>query len=128
MANASTIVFNQTLADDPDLCTLQTCPIAWATVTYDPSLAGNAFLLAVFAVCLVAQVVQGVMYRTWAFLVPWIFGLILECAGYGSRVSVRKLEPSSEPTCADRARWPKILFHLIHSSCKTRTDILPRVT
>ncbi|CAI7601598.1 unnamed protein product [Penicillium viridicatum] len=73
---------------DPDYCTLATCPLTDAYVEYLPSLAGNAFYLAVFAVLLVAQVVLGIRYRTWGYLGGLFGGLVLEIIGYAGRLQI----------------------------------------
>ncbi|KAF4761369.1 hypothetical protein N7455_012618 [Penicillium solitum] len=74
--------------DPSDYCTLAICPITEAHVEYVPSLAGNAFYLAVFAVLLVAQVVLGIRYRTWGYLGGLFGGLVLEIIGYAGRLQM----------------------------------------
>lgn len=95
--NDSTIPFNLTLYNNHDLCTDQTCPVEWASVSYHPTLAGNALYLAIFSALLVAQVILGVLYRTWGFLIAWIFGLGLEIAGYIGRVQLSHSHFLSDP-------------------------------
>ena len=80
--------FNETLYDNPWLCTLSTCPIDYSSIDYVPSLAGNAFYLGLFSLCLLVQSILGIYYRTWPFLIAWIFGLALEIAGYVSRIQM----------------------------------------
>ncbi|CAI7661537.1 uncharacterized protein N7487_010811 [Penicillium crustosum] len=74
--------------DPSDYCTLAICPLSEAHVEYVPSLAGNAFYLAVFAVLLVAQVVLGIRYRTWGYLGGLFGGLVLEIIGYAGRLQM----------------------------------------
>ncbi|CRL21241.1 RTA1 like protein [Penicillium camemberti] len=74
--------------DPSDYCTLATCPLTEAYVEYVPSLAGNAFYLAVFAVLLVAQIVLGIRYRTWGYLGGLFGGLVLEVIGYAGRLQI----------------------------------------
>jgi hypothetical protein len=50
------------------LCTLATCDLTLAHLKYLPSLAGNAFYAAMFAGCLIFQLVLGIRYRTWGFM------------------------------------------------------------
>ena len=69
-------------------CTLSTCPVALAEVEYDPSLGGNAFYLAIFAILLLVQVFLGVTYRTWGFLAGLVGGLVLEVVGYAGRIQL----------------------------------------
>ena len=76
---------NATLYNNTNLCTTHTCPLDWGDMRYIPSLGGNAFYLALFVICLIAQVVLGVIYRTWPFMIAWIFGLGLEIVGYIGR-------------------------------------------
>lgn len=71
-----------------DECTLATCPIADATVNYDPSLGGNAFFLAIFGLILVIQAFQGYKYRAWSYTGSMIGGLVLEIVGYLGRVQM----------------------------------------
>jgi len=73
---------------DSDFCTLDTCPITEAYVYYVPSLAGNAFYLALFAIFLVLQLGLGIRYKTWGFLAGLFGGLVLEIIGYLGRVQL----------------------------------------
>ncbi|KAK4865527.1 hypothetical protein LT330_009315 [Penicillium expansum] len=74
--------------DPSDYCTLAICPLSEAHVEYVPSLAGNAFYLALFAVLLVAQLVLGIRYRTWGYLGGLFGGIVLEIIGYAGRVQM----------------------------------------
>jgi hypothetical protein len=69
-----------------DFCTLQTCPISDAQVHYDPTLAGNALYSVIFVCLLVAQIIQGIRYRTWTFTSALFGGLLLEIIGYAGRI------------------------------------------
>ncbi|MCJ1282229.1 hypothetical protein MMC26_001552 [Xylographa opegraphella] len=69
-------------------CTLSTCPIKYAQVHYDPSLAGNALYLTIFIVLLFVHVLLGIRYRTWGFMGSLIGGLVLEIIGYAARVQM----------------------------------------
>lgn len=73
---------------NPNLCTLQTCPLAYASVSYVPSLAANALYLALFSLLLVIQVFLGIRDRTWGFMVGLVGGLVLEIIGYVARVQL----------------------------------------
>ena len=84
-SNAS---FNQTLWDDPGLCTVETCPLDWATIRYVPSLAGNVLYLAIFAIILLFQGFLGSRHRTWSFFSAMIGGLVLEVIGYAGRLQM----------------------------------------
>ncbi|KAJ5544521.1 hypothetical protein N7535_007080 [Penicillium sp. DV-2018c] len=71
-----------------EYCTLDTCPITEANVYYVPSLAGNVIFVAIFALLLVAQIVLGIRYRTWAYLAGLSGGLVLEVIGYVGRIQM----------------------------------------
>jgi len=72
-----------------NVCTLSTCPLECAQVTYIPSLAGNALYVAIFVLLLIAQIVLGVKYKTWGFLVGMTSGLVLEVIGYIGRIMLQ---------------------------------------
>ncbi|KAF4233516.1 hypothetical protein CNMCM8980_010235 [Aspergillus fumigatiaffinis] len=74
--------------DPSDYCTLDICPITEAYVYYVPSLAGNAFYLALFVVLLAAQAVLVVRYRTWGYFAGLFGGLVLEIIGYLGRIQL----------------------------------------
>ena len=57
-------------------------------MTYIPTLAGNAFFLAVFRFALLCQCILAIRYRTWGYLVGMFCGLFLEIFGYVSRVQL----------------------------------------
>ncbi|PMD48659.1 RTA1-domain-containing protein [Hyaloscypha variabilis F] len=78
-----------TLLSNPDvLCTLATCDLTLAHLKYLPSLAGNAFYAAIFAGCLIFQLVLGIRYRTWGFMTAAILGMLTEIIGYIARIAV----------------------------------------
>src|SRR6266516_2387068 len=67
--------FNSTLLNEPWLCTYATCPVSiFGQLRYIPSLAGNVFYLALFAVALLLQIGLGIHYRTWGYLVGLTIG------------------------------------------------------
>jgi hypothetical protein len=79
--------FNYTV-NSTEECTLATCSILQAQYTYDPSLIGNAFFAAFFALLLFLQLILGIYYRTIGFTIAMTFGLILEIIGYIGRVQM----------------------------------------
>lgn len=80
---------NSTLASEPWLCTYSTCSVSeFGQLHYVPSLAGNVFYLAVFALGLLVQICLGVRYRTWGYLVAMFGGIGLEIIGYTARVEL----------------------------------------
>jgi hypothetical protein len=70
------------------LCTLQTCSITQAQLTYDPSLSGNIFLAPFFSLLLVLQLLLRVYYRTWTYSIGTVCGLTLELCGYTGRIQM----------------------------------------
>lgn len=71
-----------------ELCTLQTCSIAQAQLTYDPSLAGNVLFAALFGLLLSIQIILGIYYRTWAYTIGMVGGFGLELCGYIGRIQM----------------------------------------
>jgi hypothetical protein len=69
-------------------CTLQTCSLNLAYIQYLPSIAGNAFYLALFSILLLVQVISLIHFRAWAFSATMICGLILEVLGYIGRIKL----------------------------------------
>ena len=67
-------------------CTLALCPLDYAFIRYDPSLAGNIFYAAFFGVLLIAQAALGIRYKTWSFMFGMCAGLVLEVVGYAGRI------------------------------------------
>jgi hypothetical protein len=78
-------------------CTLDTCPIEDAQVRYVPTLYGNSFYIAIFAVLLGAQIYQGIRYRTWTFMGAMFGGLVLEITGYVGRIQMHYNPFLSDP-------------------------------
>jgi hypothetical protein len=72
----------------PQQCTLTTCTLAEAEILYIPSLAGNAFFLAMFVLVLLAHTGLGIRYKTWGVLFGMFCGLLLEVLGYAGRVQL----------------------------------------
>ncbi|RFU27688.1 hypothetical protein B7463_g8637, partial [Scytalidium lignicola] len=68
------------------LCNTSICDLSLAQIGYRPSLGGNAFFAAVFAIYLVAQLFLGIRYKTWGFMTAVMLGLCGEIAGYVGRI------------------------------------------
>ncbi|KAI5781921.1 RTA1 like protein-domain-containing protein [Geopyxis carbonaria] len=68
------------------VCTLDTCPIENSFFDYRPSLAANTSLLALFGLSLLANLVQGVAWKTWTFMIAMVLGNLTEILGYVGRV------------------------------------------
>ncbi|KAH9826314.1 RTA1-domain-containing protein [Teratosphaeria destructans] len=80
-----------------DRCTLETCSINLAYVRYLPSLAGNEFFVVLFAVLAAVQLVLGIRYCAWQFMVAMIIGCIGEIFGYAARCGMHYQPFSEEP-------------------------------
>ncbi|MCJ1478748.1 hypothetical protein MMC13_007432 [Lambiella insularis] len=74
------------LIASPDACTLSTCPLSMAHLTYRPTLPGNALFAGLFGLCLGAQILLSVRYRIWGFLGGMFGGIVLEVIGYIGRI------------------------------------------
>lgn len=97
LANGTWLLGNGSLIIPPELCTLSTCPLSEANLSYDPSLAGNVFYTVLFALVLLLQVGLGIRYRTWGFLIAMFMGLVLEIIGYISRIQMHYNPFTSNP-------------------------------
>jgi len=69
-------------------CTLDLCPVELAQIPYAPTLAGNSLYLAIFSAALATNLVLGVWYRTWGYLVGMALGCLLEILGYVGRLKM----------------------------------------
>jgi RTA1 like protein len=70
----------------PSVCNLQTCPLIYAYLMYDPTLWGNALFLSIFSLLLPIQAFLSIHYRTSGVLVATFLGLSMEIIGYVGRV------------------------------------------
>ncbi|KAJ5877959.1 RTA1 domain protein [Penicillium solitum] len=73
---------------DPSNCTLDTCPLSMARLTYIPSLYVNSAFSGVFILYMVIQLVQFFLYRTSGYSIGMLIGLALEILGYGARIAM----------------------------------------
>ncbi|KAH6629091.1 RTA1 like protein-domain-containing protein [Boeremia exigua] len=62
------------------------CTIEGTLYGYAPSLGANAFFAAFFGLCLIVQLVQGIRYKTWTYMIALCLGCIGEGVGYAGRV------------------------------------------
>ena len=67
-------------------CTLALCPLTWSVFQYQPSIAANVTLLAIFGVLLLLHAAQGIKYRAWGYMSCIIAGCVLQIVGYGGRI------------------------------------------
>ncbi|KAF2858952.1 RTA1-domain-containing protein [Piedraia hortae CBS 480.64] len=82
-----------------DRCTKVTpqCPVEATVYGYRPNLGGNAFFLAIFAICTVVQIVLALKYRARrSFSVVMAIGTAGEAIGYAGRVMMHS-NPWSGP-------------------------------
>lgn len=78
---------NSSIPFDTSNCTVATCSVKeYGQIQYIPNLAANVAYTAIFAILLILQILQGVRYKTWGYLVGMFFGIILEIVGYVGRI------------------------------------------
>ena len=71
-------------------CTLTYCPVEVSVYGYRASLPFSSILIALYALCLVAQLVMGYMYKTWGFMAAMALGCLTEILGYVGRIMMWK--------------------------------------
>lgn len=57
------------------------CPVEGSIYGYYPSYAGNIFFVAIFGVCMIVQLFQGLKWRTYTFAIALVFGCMGEAIG-----------------------------------------------
>lgn len=62
------------------------CTIEGTLYGYYPSLGANAFFAAFFALCFIVQLVLGIRYKTWTYMIALCLGCAGEAVGYGGRI------------------------------------------
>lgn len=67
-------------------CTVEACPIELSVYGYRPTLPGSAAVIALYGICALIQIVVGIRYRTWGFMVAMVLGCIGEIIGYAGRI------------------------------------------
>ncbi|KAH8598984.1 RTA1 like protein-domain-containing protein [Bisporella sp. PMI_857] len=77
---------NATLIENSELCTKALCDLTLSHLDYLPTIGGNSFLAALFAVCFIAQGYLGFKHRTWGFMVAMMLGTLTEVIGYIGRI------------------------------------------
>ena len=73
-------------------CSLQTCPLSRSHFAYPPNFAAAEAYIIYFVLFLVAQILLGVWYRTWALLAGAFSCLLLYTLGF-----IAAAELSSNP-------------------------------
>lgn len=76
--------------------TSQSSTIEGTIYGYRPSLAWNAFFLAIFAASTIVHAAQGIRYKTWSFLIAMTIGGMCEAIGKGGRIMMND-NPYSDP-------------------------------
>lgn len=111
---------NMTLLQDPELCTLDTCPLDLANIEYVPNLGGNIFFAAVFGLAVPFQLYFGIKYKTWSYMVAMIGGLALEIIGYVARIQMHNNPFLSDPFLMYAS--PISSLSILHNADKTGTS------
>lgn len=62
------------------------CPVEGTLYGYYPSLGANAFFAAFFGLCCIANLVFGIRYKTWTFMIALCLGCLGEVVGYIGRI------------------------------------------
>lgn len=62
------------------------CPVEASIYGYYPSLGANYFFLVFFAICLILNLIAGIRWRTWTYMIALGFGCFGEAIGYVGRV------------------------------------------
>ena len=57
------------------------CPVEATIYGYEPDLGGNAFFIALFALCFIGQMVAGFTWKTWTYMIAMAFGTAGEAIG-----------------------------------------------
>jgi len=71
------------------LCTkvsLPNCPVQRTVYGYYPSLSANAFFCAWFGVFLLLNLILGIRYKTWTYMLALTLGCLTEIIGYIGRI------------------------------------------
>lgn len=68
-----------------------TCTIEKTIYGYYPSVPANVFFCAFFGLCLIIQIVQGITFRSWSFMVALGVGCLGEAIGMSNTLSSNPL-------------------------------------
>jgi hypothetical protein len=79
---------NSSTTNITQVCTLSTCPLSEALITYQPSIGGNATFLSFFGTLFLVHLYLGIRHKTWSYMAAMILGLILEGIGYIGRLQL----------------------------------------
>ena len=67
-------------------CTISACPVELSVYGYRASLPFSATLIALYAICAIAQAYLGWRHRSWGFMAAMITGCFVEILGYVGRI------------------------------------------
>ncbi|KAF2684610.1 RTA1-domain-containing protein [Lentithecium fluviatile CBS 122367] len=72
----------------PENCTAVSfdCPVEGTIYGYYPSLGWNAFFAGFFGLCCLLQLIFGIRYKTWTYMIGVGLGCAAECGGYVGRI------------------------------------------
>ncbi|KIW67436.1 hypothetical protein, variant [Phialophora macrospora] len=62
------------------------CPVEHSIYGYYPSVGANAFFVAVFAMCGALQLLLGIRYKTWTYLIAMLLACADQALGYVGRI------------------------------------------
>lgn len=75
---------NKTTARKP--CTVDTCDIKYAIVSYQPTFAGNTIYGVCFMILFLVQLYFGLRKKTWTYMSAVLLGIFGEIVGYVGRL------------------------------------------
>lgn len=67
-------------------CTLAVCPVILSTYGYRASLPFSSVLIALYSLCIVAQIYLGFRHKTWSYMTAMLCGCFCEILGYAGRI------------------------------------------
>lgn len=62
------------------------CPVEGTIYGYTPSLPANAAFAGFFGIAMIINLIYGIRYKTWTYMVALSLGCLAECGGYVGRV------------------------------------------
>lgn len=84
--NRSNIIANTNNMDNECTHISPNCPSDGSSLGYAPNLPVSIIFLVLFTIALLCNVVQGLRYKTWTFMVMMCLGSQSEVIGYAGRV------------------------------------------
>lgn len=87
-------------------CNFDICSIEDSNFNYRPSVPLNSAMLALFAISLILNLIQGVSYKTWGFMIAMSLGNVAEIIGYGGRIWAYS-EPWAQDPVSDIQASPR---------------------